>query len=336
MEEKVACFEDLKAFHINDNIQQLSQDPERIKDEVFVRICTTCDGIGAGQLSSVLQPLLKKLLAIADRDGNCTQVEMAEKGTTLKEIITEVLARIDEFCSLKQYIWLLKFSCCLCLLKDLPIGMSVEINKVIRAVAELDTDNYEYDPVMIHTVAKSLSEEIPLEGMNLVHVVTRLAVLNQKLFYYVSIVLIFAGLRYHSNPDEPITMYRLYGFGDILSKLEMLKIDNIKQTLDLRKLFLVLKLLSCYQNAAILRHSACSWEYIQEQHRCFAEYFRFTLDQKKALTQWLCMVRNVVTNLNYKSGMQEIELKEDFLLVIELIELDMVALMEDDIDEPKE
>ncbi|XP_065077344.1 uncharacterized protein LOC135700694 [Ochlerotatus camptorhynchus] len=338
MEEQVDCFEQLQAFHLkNDSIRQISQEPERIEDEVFVRICSSCDGIGIGQLASVLQPLLEKMRSTAGCDGNRSQVEMTtEKGTTLKEIISEVLLRIDEFRSLDQYIWLLKFSCCLCLLKDLPIGMSFEINKVIRSVAELDTEEYEFDPLMIHTITKSLFEEIPLEGMNLVHVVKKLTVLNQKLFYYVSIALVFAGIRHYSHPDEPIAMYRLYGFGDVLTKLEALKIDNIKQTLDLRKLFLILKLLSCYQNAVILRHNVCSLEDVQEQHQCFAEFFRFTLAQKKAFTQWLCMARNVVTNLNSKSGMQEIELKEDFLLVIELIDLDMIALMEDDLDEVKE
>lgn len=151
--------------------------------------------------------------------------------------------------------------------------------------------------------------------MNLVHVVKKLTVLNQKLFYYVSIALVFAGIRHYSHPDEPIAMYRLYGFGDVLTKLEALKIDHFKQTLDLRKLFLILKLLSCYQNAVLLRHSVCSWEDIQEQHRCFAECFRFTMDQKLAFTQWLCKARNVVSNLNSKSGMQQLELKEDFLMV---------------------
>lgn len=63
-----------------------------------------------------------------------------------------MLARIDEFCSLEQYIWLVKFSCCLCLLKDLPIGMSFEINKVIRSVAALDTEEFEFDPLMVSTV----------------------------------------------------------------------------------------------------------------------------------------------------------------------------------------
>lgn len=308
-------------------LRQISQEPERIDDQVFVQICASCDSIGFDQLAAALQPLVKKL--------QCVEGDIA-RGITLKEIVSEVLSRIDEFRSLVQYIWLVKFSCSLCLLKELPLGMSFEINRVIRSVAELDTEEYEFNPLMIHTIAKTLFEEIPLDDMNLVHVVKKLAVLNQKLFYYVSIALIFAGIRHYIHPDEPIAMYRLYGFDDVLTHLEVLKIENIHQRLDLRKLFLILKLLSCYQNAVILRHSGCSWDDIQEQHQCFAECFRFTLDQKKAFMQWLCIARNVVTNLNSKSGMQEIELKEDFLMVIELIDLDMIALMEDDIEEVRE
>lgn len=86
MEEQIGCFEQLQAIHGDDNIRQISQEPERIEDEVFVRICTSCDGIGIGQLASVLQPLLEKLLSTAGCDGKRSQVDMAEKGTTLKEV----------------------------------------------------------------------------------------------------------------------------------------------------------------------------------------------------------------------------------------------------------
>lgn len=76
-------------LHLNDSIRQISQEPERIEDEVFVRICRSCDDIGIEQLPSVLQPLLEKLLPSAGCDGKRTHVQMAEKGSTLKEVSFE-------------------------------------------------------------------------------------------------------------------------------------------------------------------------------------------------------------------------------------------------------
>lgn len=151
--------------------------------------------------------------------------------------------------------------------------------------------------------------------MNLIHVIKKLAVLNQKLFYYVSIALIFAGIRHYIEPGAAIQMYRLHGFQEVLSQLDALKIDNLQQKLDIRKMFLILKLLSCYQNAAILRHSFASRKDIDEQHQCFAEFFHFSVEQKKSYLLWLCMSRKIVHSLNSKSRLQKIAEKEDFLLV---------------------
>ncbi|XP_001658553.2 uncharacterized protein LOC5569467 [Aedes aegypti] len=337
MEDQSGCFEQvLQDFHKNENhIRLISQEPERLDDEGFVQICLSCESVGIGELPSALQPLMERLLATSDgaSDGQMLPDVMEERGSILKETVAEILDRIDEFNTLDQYIWLVKFSCGLCLLKNLPIGMSFEINKVIRSVAGLDTEQYEFCPVTIHTISKSLFEDIPLKGMNLVHVIKKLTVLNQKLFYYVSITLVFAGIRHYSAPAESIAMYRLFGFDDVLSQLGALKLDCIKQKRDMRAFFLILKLLSSYQNAAILRHSLCSWEDLQEQHKGFAEFFRITVEQKKAFIQWLVKARNIVSNVNSQSGMQDIGLKEDLMLVTELIDLDMIALMEDDIEE---
>nr|XP_029710682.1 uncharacterized protein LOC115256394 [Aedes albopictus] len=344
MEDKIGCLEQvLQDFHTKGNhIRLISQEPERLDDGGFVRICKSSESIGIGELPAGLEPLLERLLATSsstgDGDGSEGQVladVMEERGSILKEIVEEVLERIDEFSTLEQYIWLVKFSCGLCLLKNLPVGMSFEINKVIRSVASLETEEYEHCPVTIHTISKSLFEDIPLEGMNLVHVIKKLTVLNQKLFYYVSITLVFAGIQHYSQSSggESAPMYRLFGFDDVLSQLGALKLEHIKQERDMRVFFLILKLLSAYQNAAILRHSLCRWEDLQEQHKDFAEFFRISIDQKKAFIQWLLKARNFVANLNSKSGMQDIGLKEDLMLVTELIDLDMIALMEDDIEE---
>ncbi|XP_062552322.1 uncharacterized protein LOC134217557 [Armigeres subalbatus] len=318
------------------SVRLINQEPERLGDKSFVQICNACEGVGIAGLPDTLQPLMVRLLGtdVQDaEDGEALPEVMEERGLILKEIVSEVLDRIDEFSSLEQYIWLVKFSCGLCLLKNLPIGMSFEINKVIRSVAGLDTEGYEFCPVTVHTISKSLFEDISLEGMNLVHVVKKLTVLNQKLFYYVSIALIFAGIHHYIHPGEPISMYRLFGFDDVLSQLGQIRPENFKLKKDIREFFLILKLLSCYQNAVILRHSLCSWQDLQEQHEAFAEFFRFSAEQKKTFVQWLMMARNIVANLNAQHGMQDLGLKEDLMMVSELIEFDMIALMEDDTDE---
>ncbi|XP_058811530.1 uncharacterized protein LOC131676483 [Topomyia yanbarensis] len=324
----------LLEHHEDIGTRQISQEPERISDESFTRICSNCCS-GVEGLTDVLQPLLDKLASIGtDRsDPNAAY----ERGTVLREIISEVLTRIDDFRSLEQYLWLVKFSVGLSLLQNVPAGISFETNRVIRAVSNLDTETYEFDPLMIHTIAKNLLEDIPLDGMNLIHVIKKLAVLNQKLFYYVSTTLIFAGIcRYTAEAEPtPIKMYRLHSFPEVLAQLETLKIGDLQRKLDIRRLFLLLKLLSAYQNAVILRHSAVVRRDVEEQHQCFAEFFRVSLVEKKVYLRWLCTVRNVVSSLNSKSCLQKIADKEDFLLVIELIDLDMIPLMEDDIGEEK-
>lgn len=88
MAEQMASFDQLEAFRKNDdsNNRQVSQEPERIEDEVFVRVCTSCDGIGIDQLAPALQPLLEKLLLLSSATGGESPTEMPDKGTTLKEV----------------------------------------------------------------------------------------------------------------------------------------------------------------------------------------------------------------------------------------------------------
>ncbi|XP_055616706.1 uncharacterized protein LOC129762461 isoform X2 [Toxorhynchites rutilus septentrionalis] len=310
-------------------VRQISLESERIPDNVFLRICSSGKKIGLDQFTDILEALLERFSSCGEKH------ELGERASVVREIISEVLARIDNFSTLEQYIWLVKFSCGLSLLKDLPPDMTFEINKTIRSVANLDTEEYEFDALMIHTIAKSLFEDIPLEGMNLIHVIKKLAMLNQKLFYYVSIALIFAGIRHYIEPEKVVQVYRLYDFQEVLSLLDGFKVDSLQQKLDLRRMFLILKLLSCYQNAVILRHSCETPKDIDEQHQCFAQFFLFSVEQKKSYLLWLCMSRKIVQSLNSKLGLQNIAEKEDSLLVIELIDLDMIALMEDDISENK-
>lgn len=325
--------------------RKISLEPERIDDGDFVRICSAGGGFD-GELGVVLEPLLERFR------GD----DLVERGEVLREVIEEVLARVDDFGTLERYIWLLQFSCGLCLLRDLPVGLSFEINKVIRSVANLDTEEYQFDPLMvgglwnpesrqnlnnfssplqIHTIAKSLFEDIPLKGMNLVHVIKKLAVLNQKLFSYVSIAMIFAGVRHYTRPDQPTRMYRLYGLSEVLDLLESLKSDHLQQkSLDIQRIFLILKLLSCYQNVAILRYSQDSRPHIEEQHRCFGEFFIFREEHKRSYLRHLALALEVVKRMSGRADhFDRLADNEDFMLVVELLELDMIPLVKDDLGE---
>lgn len=66
-----------------------------------MQIC--CAGCGFDQLGAVLK-----------RFG------CGERGPVLREIIEEVLTMVDSFGTLERDIWLLQFSCGLCLQRDLP------------------------------------------------------------------------------------------------------------------------------------------------------------------------------------------------------------------------
>ncbi|XP_001861847.2 uncharacterized protein LOC6044315 [Culex quinquefasciatus] len=326
MEEQIDRMDGIAEDHVavDGGQRKISLEPERIDDGDFVRICSAGGGFD-GELGVVLEPLLERFR------GD----DLVERGEVLREVIEEVLARVDDFGTLERYIWLLQFSCGLCLLRDLPVGLSFEINKVIRSVANLDTEEYQFDPLMIHTIAKSLFEDIPLKGMNLVHVIKKLAVLNQKLFSYVSIAMIFAGVRHYTRPDQPTRMYRLYGLSEVLDLLESLKSDHLQQkSLDIQRIFLVLKLLSCYQNVAILRYSQDTRPHIEEQHRCFGEFFIFREEHKRSYLRHLALALEVVKRMSGRADhFDRLADNEDFMLVVELLELDMIPLVKDDLGE---
>ncbi|XP_058445289.1 uncharacterized protein LOC131426510 [Malaya genurostris] len=334
MDDQFDRIEALLEHHEDIGARQISLEPEHIPDQNFVRLCSNFSGVEG--FADVIGLLLERFASTGTKTSDPSTVY--ERGSILREIISEVLMRINDFRSLEQFLWLVKFSCGLSLLHNVPVGFGFETNRVVRAVSNLDTERYEFDPLMIHTIAKNLFEDIPLDGMNLIHVIKKLAMLNQKLFYYVSTALIYAGIRLYTSENEqtPIKMYRLHTFAEILLLLDTLKVVNLQQKVDIRRLFLLLKSLSVYQNAVILRHTADSRQDIDEQHRCFAEFFRFTPVDKKAYLQWLRTMRNIVSSMNSKSGLQKIADKQDFLLVIELIDLDMIPLMEDDIGEGKQ
>ncbi|XP_053681701.1 uncharacterized protein LOC128732472 [Sabethes cyaneus] len=327
---------DAYAEHIEDiGARKITQGPELISDRNFARLCVVPCGLE--ELTAVLQSLLARFSAAgSDQQTNSSDPSGSyQRGSLLREIISEVIGRVEEFRTLEQYLWLVKFSCALALLKNVPAGIAFETNRVIRTVAGLNTEEYEFDPLKIHIIAKSLFEDIPLDGMNLIHVIKKLAVLNQKLLYYVSIALLFAGIQRYTgaaggSKDSPVSkMYRLHSFDDMLAHLQAVKIDDLQQKLDIRRFFLLLKLLSLYQNAVLLRHSAASRRELDEQHCCFGEFFRVRIDQKQSYLQWLRTARNVASSRNSKSS--KIADREDFLLVIELIDLDMIPLIEDDI-----
>ncbi|XP_055523369.1 uncharacterized protein LOC129717479 [Wyeomyia smithii] len=343
MDINVAMVDGLKTLAdqmaTNVGSRQINQVPELVTDKKFARLCAA--SCGSKEFTNSLQPILKRFFAFdRPRETNRSDSDVSfERGSILREIISLIISRLEEFRTLEQYMWLLKFACASSLLKNVPPGIAFETNRVIRAISSLNTEEFEFDPLKIHILARSLFEDIPLDGMNLIHVIKKLVVLNHKLLYYVSIALMFAGLRrYTANWDggadpPPPQMYRLHNFETVLIQLQQVKIDDLRHKLNTRRFFLLLKLLSVYQNAVLLRHSTDSRRDVDEQHCCFAEFFRFPVEQRKAYLQWLRTARNVVSSRSNKSSPQEIADKEDFLLIIELIDLDMIPSIEDDIDD---
>ncbi|XP_055596733.1 uncharacterized protein LOC129746855 [Uranotaenia lowii] len=335
LREEFKQLEELEQHHGDVGIRRVNHQPEWIADADFTRICLHT-GASTGSMGSTFIIFLKPEMEKLSNTCSDSEKDVQLRGAILSEILTLVKKNIIVIQSHGRYTWLIKFTCAVLLLKNLPVQIGDEITKFICLIKAVDTETYHYDPLLIHTLTKVLFEDFPLRRINLIHIINRLAQLNHKLLYYVAVCLIFAGfyrtvVLKEEDPSPP--MYRMHNFQDILTALDDLKIDDLKQRFDVEKFYILLKLLCCYQNIVLLRHSRSSKQDIEMDHTCYSEYFHITVEEKRAFLKWLNVARSLINSLNRKLRQQKISDKEDFLLVIELVELDMIPLMEDDLQE---
>uniref|UniRef100_A0A182PG11 Uncharacterized protein n=1 Tax=Anopheles epiroticus TaxID=199890 RepID=A0A182PG11_9DIPT len=260
----------------------------------FEKLTALCDLPGAPEnVQQLITPSVVKLREAATQDDRIAITE---------DIMKILIEKLASFVTLEEYVWLVRTTVALQLLKGLPMKISS----------------------LIQTVAKCLREDIPLEGVNLLHVIKKLAIANSPLLYYTAVALLFAGLERITQRFQPIeTMYRVYGMDDFLHHLEVLDIPQLQQLCtNLQNVYQLLKLLSLYQNMVIMRHADKQPKDLEEEHKGFAQSLCATDSQINRVRQWLESLIGVVQP--YGRGEHE----EDFLILEDLIQLDIIPLFD--------
>uniref|UniRef100_A0A182K421 Phosphorylase b kinase regulatory subunit n=1 Tax=Anopheles christyi TaxID=43041 RepID=A0A182K421_9DIPT len=193
------------------------------------------------------------------------------------------------------------------------------VNSVLQRCA-LSTEDFADD---VHTLAKCLMEDIPVDGVNLLHAIKKLAISNSPQLYYTAIALIFAGLDTITHPEKLIQLYRVRGMDELSHYLEALNVERLQQQCDkMQNIYQLLKLLSLYQNMVIMRHAGKRPPELKEEHKCFAELLYATSTQIKSFRQWLENLSALVQPFGNEQD-------EDYLILADLIHVDMIPLFDD-------
>uniref|UniRef100_A0A182M502 Uncharacterized protein n=1 Tax=Anopheles culicifacies TaxID=139723 RepID=A0A182M502_9DIPT len=176
---------------------------------------------------------------------------------------------------------------------------------------------------LVHTVAKSLVDDISLNGGNLLHVIKMLATGSSPILYYIAVALVFAGLNAITHSGKAVESYRVHGMSEFLRHLEICNLPYLQQQCDnLQTIYQLLKLLSLYQNMVILRHGGKSWEDLSEEHKGFAESFHIANAQIQTFRKWLDNVSAIVQPFGKDQ-------EKDYLILADLLQVDMIPLFDD-------
>ncbi|XP_061515031.1 uncharacterized protein LOC1280243 [Anopheles gambiae] len=286
------------------------------------------DGIGFGQFAIVcslpgapenVQKLIDSPVAKLHKQASTEH----DSNTSTEDIVKILIEQLPCFGTLEQYAWLVRATVALHLLKGVPTKVSSLVRKLSGTVAGLDLACFRHSTFMIHTVAKSLKEDIPLEGVNLLHAIKKLALANSPQLYYTALALIFAGFDTITHPNKPIATYRVGGVNEALQLLDTLDAPWLqRQCASLQTIYQLLKLLSLYQNMVIMRHAGKRPQELQEEHASFAALLCATDAQVKSIRQWLEQLSVVLQPYGIRQD-------EDHLIIADLIHVDMLPLFDD-------
>uniref|UniRef100_A0A182YDP5 Uncharacterized protein n=1 Tax=Anopheles stephensi TaxID=30069 RepID=A0A182YDP5_ANOST len=176
---------------------------------------------------------------------------------------------------------------------------------------------------LVHVVAKSLMEDIPLTGGNLLHAIKRLAMATSPLLYYTAVALVFAGLDAITEPGKLTEAYRVQGVNEFLRRLDIFNLQYLQQqSNNLQITYQLLKLLSLYQNMVIMRHVGASLEALTAEHNCYADLLHVTNAQIKKFRQWLDNASAIVQPFGKDQ-------EKDYLILADLMQVDMIPLFDD-------
>uniref|UniRef100_A0A182NU58 Uncharacterized protein n=1 Tax=Anopheles dirus TaxID=7168 RepID=A0A182NU58_9DIPT len=312
---------------LNEFISQIVKPERTIKcspDGVdFERFAAICDLPGA--TNEVRQTLQSSLPVLR----NCEANEDA-KFTAATNIVTVVIENVKSFVTLEHYCWLVRTMVAAQLLKELPTKVYCLVRRLCTTVEGIDVASFNYSPDMVHTLAMRLKEDIPLNDINLLFIIEKFAITTAPVLYYTAVALLFAGLDAITQPDKRTEAFRVHTMADFLRHLEMLNVQQLQQLRhNLQNLYQLLKLFSLYQNMVVMRHVGKSVEgELADEHKCYAAALHVTNDQVQTFRQWLENSSALVQPFGNEQD-------EDYLILADLIQVDMIPLF-DDLNQPHE
>uniref|UniRef100_A0A182QA00 Uncharacterized protein n=1 Tax=Anopheles farauti TaxID=69004 RepID=A0A182QA00_9DIPT len=308
--------------------EYLLQNPERTircsPDGIdFDRFARICDFSGLpDELRQKLHPFLTVL-----RDGGAN---VDAKVTATACILNVVTEKVNSFVTLEHYCWLVRTAIAVQLLKELPTKVYSLARRLSTAMEAIDIAASNHSPDVVHTLAKKLKEDIPLDGLNLLYTIEKLANALPPILYYTAVALLFVELTAITQPEQRTETFRVHSVGDFLRHLEMLNVQQLQQLRhSLQNFYQLLKLLSLYQNMVVMRHVGKTLDSeLTDEHKCYAEAFHVTHEQIQSFRQLL---------ENYSALVQPFgnEQDEDYLILADLIQVDMIPLF-DDLNQPDE
>ncbi|XP_053666138.1 uncharacterized protein LOC128715281 [Anopheles marshallii] len=282
----------------------------------FALFATICDLPGAPddakqRLQSPVSQLRQATLS----------VEEQIKNTAI--IVRILLDQSTSFVTLEQYSWFVRMTIAAKLLKPLPMKVATLVRKLDDALGSIDLVECNHSPRVVETLVRSLIEDIPLDGGNLLHTITMLATANCPVLYYTAVVLIFIGLDAITHSGKPTKSYHLQGASKFLDQLEICNLQYLQQQrTNLQTIYQLLKLLSLYQNLVIMRHVGKSLEDLAQDHKDFADFFHVTNVQIKTFRNWLDNASAIVQPFGKDQ-------ENDYLFLADLLQVDMIPLFYD-------
>ncbi|XP_052898400.1 uncharacterized protein LOC128305134 [Anopheles moucheti] len=238
-------------------------------------------------------------------------------------IVRILLDQSTSFVTLEQYSWFVRTTIAAKLLKPLPIKVAMMVRKLDDALGGIDLAEWNHSPRVVETLVKSLIEDIPLDGGNLLHTITMLATANCPVLYYTAVALIFVGLDAITHPGKPTVSYHLHGASEFLDRLEICNLQFLQQQrTNLQTIYQLLKLLSLYQNLVVMRHVGKSLEDLSQEHKDFTEFFHVTSAQIKTFRNWLDNASAIVQPFGKDQ-------ENDYLFLADLLQVDMIPLFYD-------
>ncbi|XP_053676817.1 uncharacterized protein LOC128726985 [Anopheles nili] len=306
--------------HLNEFISQNAKtertircDPDGIN---FERFAALCDLAGAPEeIYKSLSTALSCLRSAASKEE--------EKSSAASTIVKGLIEKTSKFVTLEQYTWLARTTIAAQLLNNLPANVSILIRRLSFALESIDLAAFNHTPHVINNIAKCLKEDIPLNGVDLLYIIKKLAIANSPVLYYTAVALLFAELHTVTQPSTKIEQYRVQSVTEFLNHLEVLNMQYLQmQRHNLRAIYHVLKLVSLYQNMVVMRHVGTSKAELMIEHKGLAECFHASIAQTETLRQWLENSSGVIQVFGNDQD-------EDFLILADLLQVDMIPLFDD-------